>query len=132
MALQKNTVLVVDDMLELRQELAYLLEDTGYKVLQAENGKIALVILQLNPVDLMITDIFMPEMDGIELLLKVKQSFADLPIILISGGGRYVADSNEYDYLETTRKLTGVEHILKKPFDDEILVEMVGKLLKAA
>lgn len=132
MTLQKNTVLVVDDVLELRQELAYLLEDAGYKVLQAENGKIALAILQLNPVDLMITDIFMPEMDGIELLLKVKQSFADLLIILISGGGRYVADSNEYDYLETTRKLTGVEHILKKPFDDEILVEMVGKLLKAA
>lgn len=129
MTKNKKTVLVVDDVKELRQELAYVLEDAGYDVHQADNGLLALDILKQTPVDLLITDILMPSMDGIELVAQVKKRFSDMKIILISGGGRQPNRDKQYDYLLATKRLSGVQDVLKKPFSDQVLLDLSERLL---
>lgn len=129
MTKNKKTVLVVDDVKELRQELAYVLEDAGYDVHQADNGLLALDVLKQTPVDLLITDILMPSMDGIELVAQVKKRFSDMKIILISGGGRQPNRDKQYDYLLATKRLSGVQDVLKKPFSDQVLLDLSERLL---
>jgi len=121
-------ILVVDDVEEILSGLSGILMAEGYDVLQASNGVMALQMLDEN-IDMVITDILMPEMDGIELSQKIKDKFPDVELILISGGGRQPAGDHGYDYLKVAKKLTGVESILKKPFDPEKLIELVNSKL---
>ena len=128
MSHKKNNILVVDDIIDVRDELSHILQDEGYIVTTASNGIEALQVLEAQQIDLVITDILMPEMDGIELVDKAKKLYLpDLQYILISGGGRKLA--GDYDYLEVTKKLTGVSTLLKKPFKPDELIEMVTSLL---
>lgn len=129
MTKNRKTVLVVDDVTELRQELAYVLKDAGYDVHQADNGLLALDILKQTPVDLLITDILMPSMGGIELVAQVKKRFSDMKIILISGGGRQPNRDRQYDYPLATKRLSGVQDVLKKPFSDQVLLDLSERLL---
>lgn len=124
----KKSILLVDDVKDVRDGLSQILSDEGYDVMTAENGLQAIKKLMNKHTDLIITDILMPEMDGIELIDKVKEfNLPGLQYILISGGGRKLA--NDYDYLEITKKLTGVSTLLKKPFKPEELLEVVNTLL---
>lgn len=128
MSNKKNNILVVDDVKDVREELSNILQDEGYNVITASNGIEALQVLKAQQIDLLITDILMPEMDGIELVDKAKELYLpDLQYILISGGGRKLA--GDYDYLDVTKKLTGVSTLLKKPFKPDELIEMVINLL---
>ena len=125
---EQNKILIVDDVEDVRQGLSQILQDENYIVTTAANGKEAIKILQSEHIDLIITDILMPEMDGIELLKQAKElELSDIQYILISGGGRKSA--GDYDYLATTKKLTGVNNLLKKPFKPEELIELVDTLL---
>lgn len=128
MTADKHTIVVVDDVPEVRNGISVILEAEGFDVRQASNGLEALEQVD-ETVDLVVTDILMPEIDGIELCQKLKDAYPELKLILISGGGRQPAIDSNYDYLEVAKKLTGVETILKKPFNPEELLKIINSQL---
>jgi two-component system NtrC family sensor kinase len=83
----KKTILLVDDEADLREVLDISLSDTGYKVLTAENGTQALNILNDNDIPVVVTDIKMPGIDGIELLRKIKSKNPEAEVIMLTGHG---------------------------------------------
>ena len=107
-------VLVIEDNPELREYLRLALELHDYQVLTAENGREALAYLNGHKVDAVVTDLFMPEMDGIEMVAALRRQFPDIRVIAMSG-------RPGVDYLAVAREL-GVKHTLRKPFEiDELL-----------
>lgn len=126
---KQRTILIVDDFEDVRESLAQILGDEGYTIFQASNGLEAIEVMTAGQIDLLITDILMPEMDGIELSTIARNQFPDLKMILISGGGRQGLLSGEYDYLGMTAKLTNIDHVLKKPFDPLEIIELVNRLI---
>lgn len=102
-------ILIVDDEESIREMMSFLLSDTGYEVLTASNGKEALEILNLVHTDLIITDIIMPDMEGLEFIRRVKRERKlSTKIIAMSGSGQ--------DYLNVALKL-GANFTIQKPFD---------------
>src|SRR5476651_904752 len=89
-------ILVIDDDLAIRSVLLLLLERQGYQTVVAENGRSGLSILEAGDVDLLIIDIFMPEMDGLETIRRVRQISPALPIIVISGGAQQIGSMPDY------------------------------------
>lgn len=126
-----HKVLVVDDVEDIRNGIKDILENIGYIVTTAANGIQAISIIKDKPIDLIITDILMPDMDGIELCRKTKELYPDMKFILISGGGRQTTNPVGYDYLGSAKKLTGINDILKKPFDPQDLIELINSKLKS-
>ena len=82
-----QTILIAEDEDVLRESIAELLTDEGYRVLQAPNGKVARETVLAEPVDLVISDIRMPEMDGMELLKHLKQLAPETPVIMLTAYG---------------------------------------------
>src|SRR5215468_4959160 len=80
-------ILIVEDEMVLRQSLSELLVEEGYEVLEAENGKAAYDVLLQRPVDLVLTDVRMPEMDGLTLLAHVQKVAPQTPVIVITAFG---------------------------------------------
>ena len=81
-------ILVVDDVAEIRLQLRLLLTARGYEIVEAEGGAAARVILESQDFDLIITDVLMPELDGIELIKLVQQRQPKAKTLAISGGSR--------------------------------------------
>lgn len=102
-------VLVIEDNAELREYLRLALEMQDYQVLTAEHGRAALAYLDGHRVDVVITDLFMPEMDGIETVAALRKQFPEMRVIAMSG-------RPGVDYLTVAREL-GVKHTLRKPFE---------------
>jgi DNA-binding NtrC family response regulator len=115
----------------VRKIVRKMLERSGHKVVEAENGKLGIELLTSDAFDLVITDIIMPEMEGIETLINVKRQRPDTQVIAMSGGGR----TGNVDFLQTAQKL-GAAAILHKPFTMNSLSaaveEACGKVLTAA
>ena len=105
-------ILVVDDEAPVREMVTAMIESVGYEVIEAENGLEAYDICKKIPVDLIVTDIVMPDKNGIDLIMTLKKEYPDLPVVAISGGGGI---TGRFDYLEIA-KLVGAQNILKKPF----------------
>ena len=124
-----NSVLVVDDIEDVREGIKNILESEGFAVSSAENGLKALKVLDKNKIDLVVSDILMPEMDGIEMCQKIIELHPDMMFILISGGGRQSGSSGSYDYLQAAKKITGIDDVLKKPFDPEELINLIKSKL---
>jgi signal transduction histidine kinase/ligand-binding sensor domain-containing protein/DNA-binding response OmpR family regulator len=121
--LQAPTLLVVEDNEELLQLMVRLL-GKEYNVLTAENGKEAIVIIENEPVELIISDIIMPEMDGIELCRFVKNTieYSHIPIILLT------AKNKEEDKAEAYE--SGADDFISKPFNLSVLYARIKNLLK--
>lgn len=98
------------------------------EVMIAKNGAEGLAFMKARRFDLLITDLLMPEKDGIETILEIRRADARLPILAISGGGRYGARS---DLLGMARKL-GANGALEKPFSKEELLAAVDRCLAPA
>jgi CheY-like chemotaxis protein len=122
-------ILVVDDVEGIRQELSLLLEEEGHQVFQAGNGKEALDILKDNQCDLMVTDILMPDMDGVELVQATEKAVPNMSVLVISGGSKSHGNRSGFDYLKIMQDLTHVDRVLKKPFTDDELLTLVRSLL---
>ena len=120
-----NKILVVDDIQDIREGLSTILTKEGYEVSIARNGIQALEKMKDSDINLMVTDILMPDMDGLELVTKVKTDYPLTKIILISGGGRKEDITSEYNMLTVTSNLTGEKNILKKPFKPQAMLDMV-------
>lgn len=112
-------ILVVDDEAEIRLMLSEMLKSKGHKVIIAENGKKAIDYLMIYKVDLIITDIVMPEIEGIEFILRLRQS--KIPIISMSGLSRETVVSEFMASL-------GIVGFLQKPFDTGELLQVVDNI----
>lgn len=117
-------ILVVDDEEQIRIMLSQLLEREGYEVHGAENGKEGLELLQRQAFDLVITDMVMPEKDGLKFIMEVMRDWPELKIIAISGGGIIKADR----YLAMAGYLGDIP-TMEKPFKLDALLELVKKHL---
>ena len=117
------TILLIDDEAEVRMLFQIVLEGAGYHVLTAESGPDGLRLLQHKEVDLILVDIFMPEMDGLEIIQLLHKSRPACKIIAMSG------DSWEWNYLDTAKHL-GAHNTLKKPLNPQELLEAVSFQLK--
>jgi DNA-binding response OmpR family regulator len=110
-------VLIIEDNADLRDYLRLALESQDYEVLTARNGQEALGYLNGHPVDVVLTDLFMPEMDGIETIARLRKQFPDIRVVAMSG-------RPGVDYLSVAREL-GVACTLRKPFEiDELLAAL--------
>ena len=107
------TVLVVDDEPSMREMLSIMLKREGYDVLLADGGKAAVDILRRRPVDLLISDIKMPDMSGVEVLREAKEIRQGVVGILMTG-------YKSTESLQSALRLGAVEY-LDKPFDTELL-----------
>jgi CheY-like chemotaxis protein len=110
----------------MRRLAVRLVEGPGRTVLEAANGEQALKLLAAGGVDLLVTDIFMPEMDGIQLISECQTAYPMLPIIALSGGDRY----GELSMLRAAGRL-GALITLPKPFNTQELQAAVDSCLAA-
>jgi CheY-like chemotaxis protein len=120
-------ILIVDDNAAFRGPLSLLLQQAGYIVETAGEGCTALRLFQQHSFDLVITDLIMPEKEGLETIMELRRMQPDLKIIAISGGGRLNFDS----CLEMAR-LLGASKTLSKPFTARQILEPVASLLNAS
>jgi DNA-binding NtrC family response regulator len=111
-------VLVVDDDAGMRNFLRMLLELEGYSVALARNGLEALDMQRKHPAAVIVTDLFMPEAEGMETIIQLRNEFPHARIIVMSGGGAY----RGADYLKVAREL-GAAATLKKPFASHDLID---------
>ncbi|MHC4626177.1 MAG: response regulator [Planctomycetota bacterium] len=118
-------ILVMDDDVTFRQMLRKMLERAGYETTEAADGKEGMRLFRAAPADLVITDMLMPEQEGIETIQELKRDFPAVKIIAISGGGQIDAE----EYLRTA-ELFGVARTFGKPFDREELLETIRELLE--
>jgi len=115
-------LLVVDDELGMRQFLTHLLQREGHTVRVAENGQQAMTLLQQQPADLMLSDVRMPDMTGIELLRAARASDPQLEVIMMTA----------FANVDTAREafLLGAYDFVQKPFDNDLLKETVARALE--
>jgi len=118
------SILVMDDEEQMRTMLRMLLEREGYEVVEASDGKEGLRRYRENPTDLIITDLIMPEKEGIETIMELRRDFPDVKIIAMSGGGRL----DPGQYLRMAKNF-GVRYTFAKPFEKEDLLKAVRDLL---
>ncbi len=119
-----SLILVIDDDTNFRSMLKAMLEREEYEVKEACNGKDGINLFKKTLPDLTITDIVMPEKEGIETIRELRQHAPDAKIIAISGGGQLEAQ----DYLFLAKKF-GAACTLAKPFKREVLLAEVNNLL---
>ena len=118
-------ILLVDDVPAVRLSIRAALETIGYHVLEAADGKEALDLLDTQAVDLIVTDLWMPNLDGVELLKRLRASNANIRVIAISGGGM----RKPIDVSAALAQTWGADAVLYKPFDNEDLVNEINRLL---
>jgi YesN/AraC family two-component response regulator len=121
-----SKVLVVDDEDSVRKMLRTMLKNDVDEIIEAANGIEAKALCLNSDIDLIITDIVMPEKHGVDLVMELKQEMPNLPIIAISGGGGV---TGRFDYLEIVN-LMGVNKVLSKPFEAKELRDMVHEILE--
>ncbi len=118
-------ILIIDDTDEMLAMLQKVLRRSGHEVVAANNGETGLRCLQQQPIDLVVTDIFMPEKDGIEIIRNLRRHHPQVKVIAISGGGEVSPQS----YLTIAEKL-GAAHTFYKPFNVKEFLQAVHKLVE--
>jgi CheY-like chemotaxis protein len=118
------SILLVDDNEDARVTVARILEMSGYHVTQAANARAASALLKEQAPDLVITDIFMPEGDGFEMLNELRSREPNIPVIAISGGGT----QQGLDVLAIAGRL-GAKNVLYKPFARRQLLDAIAAAL---
>ena len=112
------TILIIDDEEGIRALLRTTLEAAGHEVVEAANGLIGLELYRLRPTDLIITDILMPELNGLDMILELTRAFINAKVIAISGAG---GEKNVLD----VAKLLGARRTFQKPFNVPQLLDAV-------
>ena len=118
-------ILIIDDKSSLTYLCQEILEQAGYEVLVARNGQEGLRLFRQRPADLVITDVFMPVQDGLEVIMALHRETPTLPIIAITGNA-------EGSYFLNVAKQLGAQHSIAKPFTATDLVQAVQQQLQGA
>ena len=113
-------ILIIDDEEIVRFTLREILESDGHDVSEASDGNKGLNAQRADPAELVITDIIMPEKEGVETIIELQKEFPDTKIIAISGGGRM----KNMDFLEVAKKF-GAHSVMSKPFSAKELIAQV-------
>jgi len=121
-------ILVIDDDMQMREMLQQMLEREGYDVVDAPDGKEGMRLYRQDPTDLIITDIIMPEKEGVETIIELRRDFPDIKIIAISGGSRGIDAESCLFAVEQF----GADCVFSKPFDRKELLEAISGLLEVA
>lgn len=121
----RKSILVVDDDASIRELLRKLFEKSGYAVREAADGSAALRLMREEQADCVVTDIIMPEKEGIETILEIRRTYPETQIVAISGGGRI----GPLNYLKMA-KLMGARYVFSKPFSAADLLDAVSSLLQ--
>ena len=119
-----HRILVIEDDNFVQNMLKQTFERAGYDVATAANGRIGIKLYRDNPFDVVVTDLIMPDMEGIETITNLRKSHPEVKIIAISGGGRNRPD----DYLHLAEKL-GAARTFSKPVDRQELLDAVQQLV---
>jgi CheY-like chemotaxis protein len=127
---------VIDDETDVRDGIKRILDRAGFSVRIIDNAADALLELRRDAADVVITDIIMPKLNGVDAISLIVQSFPGVRIVAISGGGNFEAGGNAPSSITTTRylaaaKQAGAHVILTKPFESRELIEAVEQLLGA-
>lgn len=118
-------VLVIDDEEQVRKLIRDVLEEAGHKVVEARNGREGMNLYEANPTDVVITDLVMPEQEGLETITGLRRRFPAVKIIAISGAQQKL----DLDLLYVAEKL-GALRTMEKPFEISKLVALVQELLQ--
>ena len=116
-------ILLVEDDDALRKMFRITLEHMGHTVLEARNGREATTSQQREPADVMLTDIVMPEKEGLETILEFRRKYPRIKIVAMSGGGIV----SPADYLKIARQM-GAADVLTKPFSNEELAAVLARV----
>ena len=119
------SILVVDDEPGIRELLCLMLEAAGHTVTAAEDGLEAPKVLASREIDVVITDLLMPERDGLEFITEIRKKFPKVKIVAMSGGGHIARDS----YLRIAKNF-GAHVLLEKPFSQAGVLEAVETALQ--
>ena len=119
------SILLIDDHAEIRDLMCIVLESKGHVCFAAEDGRKGLELYGQHQIDLVITDIYMPEQDGLETIMAMRRDKQNLPIIAITGSGTHLVDFNPLQIAETF----GAKKCLQKPFSNDELLAAVDELL---
>jgi DNA-binding NtrC family response regulator len=122
-----RSILVVDDEREMREMLQMIIGAAGYRVVIAGNGREVSRLLSTEDISLVLTDLLMPDKDGLEILGYVRSKFPKMPVIVMSGGGRMPHG----EYLKMA-KTFGAHAVMEKPFENERLLKMLADMLPPA
>jgi two-component system response regulator (stage 0 sporulation protein F) len=112
------TILVIDDHEPVRTLLRTVLEKAGHEVTEAPNGRVGLEVYRARPADLVVTDICMPEMNGLDLILELTQAFLNVKVIAMSG-------ADDLDSALSRARLLGARQTLQKPLSMDTLLKIV-------
>jgi CheY-like chemotaxis protein len=121
------TILLVDDEELLRAGVQEMLEMTGYTVITAPNGLEAMACLTQQTIDLVITDLVMPKMDGVDFVEQVRKIRPDVPVIVVSGSTRNIMQRYGIDSIQ----VPGADASLSKPFKGVDLMSQIKALLES-
>ena len=114
-------ILIIDDDAQTRRTIRRVLEGARHEVVEARNGEVAISLYREEPADLVITDMIMPEVDGVATITILRQDYPDVKIIAISGANPA--------YLQAAGKL-GASRVLAKPFGKSELLKVVREVLE--
>jgi CheY-like chemotaxis protein len=125
-------ILVIDDDQDIRTLIRVKLEAAGFECLEAADGAYGIDAYRDDPADVVVTDIFMPGMEGLELLRAFKKNFPGAKVVAISAGGpEQLNGLQPIDYLELAKKM-GARCVFKKPIDFEALIATLRELADEA
>lgn len=119
-------ILLVDDEAVVRRQVTRLLNRAGYEVWEADNAHLALELLKRLPVDLVITDLYMPRMNGFAFIEALAGRHNRCPIIAMTGGGA----RTPVDLLADAARI-GADHVLQKPFQMQTVLDAIARVLGA-
>ena len=112
-----KNILIIDDSISIRSFIKLMLEDEKYNVVEAENGAIGIEKFRAGNYDLVISDIYMPEKSGLEVVVNLKKDYPDIQIIILSDGGK----ENFTDYMSVCEALGATSFLSKSKIKDELL-----------
>jgi CheY-like chemotaxis protein len=117
-------ILVIDDQTQVRAAVSLALRAKGFDVVTAENGHAGLRTFKASRFDLVIADIFMPEMDGVKLIKALRERNPDLPVIAVSGVHLHGSERTALDLFPLSPNLSGIV-CLQKPFGAVELLQAI-------
>ncbi len=119
-----KTILVVDDSYSIRESIAFMLSESGFNIIKADDGKNALPFFDGRKIDLLLTDLHMPEMNGIELISNVRKTtdYKRIPILLLT------TETLKEKKLEA--KKAGATGWINKPFEKQKLLSVINKVIR--
>ncbi|MFZ5494819.1 MAG: response regulator [Verrucomicrobiota bacterium] len=123
-----SRILLVDDHEPVCLSLQTMIQGMGHEAITATSGRQALQVQATAPVDVLVADIFMPEMDGYELIRKFRRDYPRVKIIAMSGG---IPRAPGGPYLEVAQKM-GAQWVLRKPFSPTGLIDVISEATDAA